>query len=69
MNHAEKLIIQTLDNAGIPKENVLRIYSELDNCTTCTQDLILFTNAKGFYSFELNDVGKRLWKETIQQLF
>ena len=69
-NHAEKLIIRELAKDGIPPENVTRIYSELDSCVSCTGELAAgFTKAKGFYSFELNDVGKILWRDAIKDLF
>lgn len=68
-NHAERLIIRELESMGIPKENVLRIYTELDACAKCTDLLDAFTNAKGFYSFELNDAGKALWKQSLDRLY
>lgn len=70
-NHAEKLIIKELENAGIPKENVLRIYSELDACNACTSDVLKkkFGHAKGFYSFEFNAKGKQMWQAKLNELY
>ena len=60
--------MRELANDGIPSGNVTRIYSELDSCMTCTKLLDDFKQAKGFYSFELNDVGRRLWVNAIKQI-
>ena len=69
INHAEKIIIRELAKDGVPPENVRRIYSELDTCVTCTRLLDDFKKAKGFYSFEGNDVGKTLWIKAIKKIF
>lgn len=68
-NHAERLIIRELESMGIPKDNVLRVYTELDACVTCVKVLEKFKNAKGFYSFEYNEAGMALWKVKLQELY
>jgi len=68
-NHAEKLIIQFLNNNNIPATNVKRIYSELDSCASCTGLLDNFTQAKGFYSYEYNEKGIQFLKEKLKELF
>ena len=68
-SHAERLIIDGLKNQGIPNENVLRIYSELDGCGSCTKRLKEYPNAKGSYSFEYNKAGINLWHKKLKELY
>lgn len=69
--HAEAQIVATLERLKIPPKNVKRIYSELDSCVACTKDVRKYMEegAEGFYSFELNDVGRRIWKDEISKLY
>ena len=69
--HAEALIAKKLKEAEIPPGNVKRIYSELDPCGDCVKDIGIYlkSGAKGFYSFEYNDMGKAIWKGKISKLY
>ena len=69
IGHAEKLIVDYLKIQKIPDKNVLRIYSELDACKSCTRLLGYFKNAKGFYSFEYNKTGISLWQKKLKELY
>ena len=71
LGHAEDLIAKRLELAQIPPGNVKRIYSELDPCDRCTKAIKQYVKngAKGFYSFEYNDMGRAIWKGKIKKLY